>query len=208
MMDISFRWLGLLPYSEALDLQFKLHEEVKTQSGGFVLGLEHPAVITLGRRATVEDDLLAQESTLNEMKVQLFKVDRGGQATLHSPGQLVIYPILNLDKYKIGVKSFVEILHRVSQKTLEDYGIHSEIRYDSGLYTLRGKIVFTGLRIEQGVSRHGLAININNNLEQFSLIRPCGRAEETFDSIAYHHKDASSQEVFKLWQGHFSSEFS
>ncbi|RME16592.1 MAG: lipoyl(octanoyl) transferase [Bdellovibrio sp.] len=177
------QWLGLQKYEEGLRKQEQLCALIKGQRKGYVLGLEHEIVVTLGLRGSRDEDLIDRDA-LKRKNVPIIKVPRGGQATLHSPGQLVIYPLLPLKDWKIGVRAYVECLEKSSQNFLELYGIKSFRKEEEpGLYTSQGKIVFIGVQVSQGISRHGIAINVNNDLSYFSWIRSCGKLEDTFDRL-------------------------
>lgn len=187
-------WKGLLPYQEGLDLQKKYWSQTVTDGITRIIGCEHPTVITLGKRSEVTKDLVVPG-------FELVQIDRGGQATLHSPGQLVIYPIVDLKKNQLGVREFVNRLMQITQKTLAHYEVQS-FQKDGfpGLFTEEGKIVFCGLRIEKGVSRHGLSVNISNYLPLFDSIRSCGIAGASLDSIKKHRGlEVPTSQVFSTW---------
>ncbi|MCE3010187.1 MAG: lipoyl(octanoyl) transferase LipB [Proteobacteria bacterium] len=189
-----------MSFGDGLACQERAVEFVRSSEGskGLVLGLEHPAVITLGKRGTSED-VYQRDS-----RVPVVQVDRGGQATLHHPGQLVIYPILNFQNMGFQPRTWVEFLLRVTQGTLEKLGVATEHSDGAGLETKRGKIAFLGVRLRQGMSTHGLSINCCNDLQQFQWIRPCGvqgRALDKLENWAIKH---SPEDVFKLWVEEFS----
>lgn len=188
-------WLGNTPYITALEfMKNSQHEEI--------LGLEHPAVVTLGRRGDPKQDLT---SRFSPQDFELFQVERGGQATLHSPGQLVIYPLLSLRKYGLGVRQYVTHLERATMETLLDYGIQSHKRCDEpGLYTESGKLAFFGVRIQEGRTQHGLAINVSNDLSLFSAINSCGRRRECFDSMEKYGVTDSPERIFSVWCKNFN----
>lgn len=189
-------WCGLTSYPVGLELQAQAAHWAKSYQQTTLIGLEHESVITLGKRGDPKQDVFATA-------IPVLKTDRGGQATLHSPGQLVIYPVLNLKKYNLGVRDFVELCLKATENTLEDYGIRTKSSEGAGLETDSGKIAFLGLRIDQGISRHGISINICNDLNLFSAIRPCGRSNPPLDSLKQKGKDAKPKEVFEIWCRHF-----
>lgn len=197
-------WLGELSYDDGLRGQAMALEKAQEGQAGFILGLTHKSVVTLGKRARPEKDLLVSPLTLEDLGIELRFVDRGGEATLHGPGQLVIYPILPLTSLGVGVREYVELLEEASILTLKDYGIlaHRGAR-EPGLYTSQGKIAFFGVRVQNGVSTHGLSLNVSNDLDLFDLIRSCGVLNESFDSLASSGINAMPSEVFKVWTGHF-----
>lgn len=150
----------------------------------YLLGLEHSDVVTLGRRAVLKDDLRVSPEDLEKLNFQYFYANRGGQATLHNKGQLVIYPIINLNHYSISVREFVCILEKSIQAVLKNLGIETHLKDGiPGVFTDKGKIAFVGLHVSRGVTSHGISINISNNLEDFSLIRSCGVDKESFDKL-------------------------
>lgn len=211
-------WLGTTPYDKALQIQSQNWRELATQeslidrrcetTSGVTLGLEHPSVITLGKRGNARDDIAAEQELLQSLDIKILTLPRGGQATLHSPGQLVIYPIVRLADFQLGVRQFVHLLETVTIEVLAGYNICATQKgNEPGLYTNRGKIAFFGLQISQGVSTHGLAINVNNDLSLFQLIRSCGVANEKFDSVANYRIEnpISTQSLFERWSAEFYS---
>lgn len=198
--------MGVTPYSDGLDVQAEAAGKVALlarsggEASGMVFGLEHPAVVTLGKRGLAEADLRVSESELSERGVELFKTSRGGQATLHSEGQLVIYPVLPIQAWGIGARDLVCLLEKATIECLAQYGIKAHVGAEEpGLYTDFGKIAFFGLRISEGVSSHGLAINVRNDLGLFGLIRSCGRDHEKFDSLERCGIGVSVLELFETW---------
>lgn len=194
---LNLRWLGLVPYNEALALQNRACDHVRQYRSTYVLGLEHPAVVTLGKRGVAERDLVANCS------FSVMEVDRGGQATLHSPGQLVVYPILALNEWSLGVRQYVEILQKVTIASLAFLGIHSvsgdAVGCGPGIYTERGKIAFIGVRVERGIAYHGISINVFNDLDGFQQIRSCGIQNARVDRIGDYRQDISLRDLFFTW---------
>ena len=135
---------------------------------------------------------------------------RGGQATLHAPGQLVIYPCVHLTRIGIGVREYVGLLERTTQNFLKDLEIDSTPNpNEPGLYTEKGKIAFFGIRVTHAIASHGIAINVTNDLSLFKLIRSCGVDGEAFDSISERKKkfpSAPLKQLFALWVNHFRKE--
>jgi lipoate-protein ligase B len=207
------QWLGLTEYLPALQMQEKILADAASaaeflESTYFetILGLEHPTTITLGKRADPLKDIQVSIRTLKEKQVAIVGVERGGQATLHNPGQLVIYPIINLRGRGIRVRDYVHLLEDVTKRFLADYGIVACCRGDEpGLYTIKGKIAFFGVRVVRGVTSHGLAINVYNNLEEFAWIRSCGKATESFAKMADFGVTAALPELFAAWCTYFQT---
>lgn len=208
LFDLRSQWLGLVPYNEGLQLQDTFASSVRGDSQkAIVLGLEHPPVITLGIRGHRQTDIASSEATLIERGIPVFRIQRGGQATFHSPGQLVIYPILPLREWRLGVRHLVNILTEATQACLLQRGISTQSgQVEPGLYTERGKIAFFGLKIDRGVSSHGLAINVSNDLALFQCIRSCGTPDQPMDSVStvstLDHPDSMNwdlQAFFMTW---------
>lgn len=196
--DIQCLWKGEMPYRESLSLQEELKQKVYKGSQAFFVGFECPSCITLGLRGKKETDL--QAANEDYTGIEVVNIKRGGQATLHSLGQLVIYPVMDLLSWRIRPRDFLSILENITQRTLKQYGITAEKREDSaGLFTQAGKIAFFGIHISGGVSQHGLAINICNDLRLFNLIRSCGVTQRPHDSLQNYGLDPGLKEVFSLW---------
>ena len=166
-----------------------------------ILGMQHPAVITLGYRAHAENEILSADA------IPTVKIDRGGLATIHSEGQLVIYPILQLSQYGLGVRQYVDLLLETTAHVLrQSYGISAQ-RDESGvgLFTAAGKIVFCGIKVKSGVTQHGLSINMKNDLALFRHIIPCGFQNPKFDKVENYVSEFSPKDFFDSWVKEFSS---
>ncbi|MCB0366336.1 MAG: lipoyl(octanoyl) transferase LipB [Bdellovibrionaceae bacterium] len=201
---LEFRWLGEVPYEEGERLQQELSEEVRQSGRGIILGLEHSPVITLGIRGDSQDDLVSSEKERNDDGIQVIASKRGGQATLHSPGQLVIYPVLPTRAWKMGPKRLVCLLERSTSDLLQSFGVEViPAKDEPGLFTPRGKIAFFGLRINKGVSSHGLALNVTNDLRLFRHIRSCGQLNQPLDSLLFQGVSDKIPDLFKSWCGYF-----
>jgi len=164
---------GLLPYGEALQLQESLcRRRDQDDIGDTLLILQHPPVVTLGQGGGRED-LLISEGSLLQSGVELFETNRGGRATFHGPGQLVAYPILKLAD--LDLHAYLWKLEEVVLRMLKGWGIEAqrEARYP-GVWIGQEKIAAIGVAVRDHVTMHGLAINVNTNLEFFKLITPCG----------------------------------
>jgi len=197
-MQISPKYIGLSEYPQSLHLQNEYMAQVKGRDELILLGFEYNSVITLGKRGNEADDLL----NLNKNS-EVFKIERGGQATLHNLGQLVIYPIYDLRANGKGVRDFILFLNHAHEKTLQQLGIKAEYHEaEGGVMTLKGKMSFTGLRIDQGISSHGLSVNINNELNDFSQIRACGREKARLDRVKDYNVQIELPEYFETYQ-HF-----
>lgn len=203
--EIKKKWIGLFSYSEWLQLQEKSSKESLKQNKNFLFGLEHPKSITLGLRSFKdrEKNFLVSEKELKEKNIEIFPVLRGGEAALHSPGQLMIYPILNLRALKLKLKNYVECLLDTTISFLKAHQIEAfKKENETGVFTEKEKIAFLGLRFHKGIVSHGLAINVSNDLSLFSLIKNCGLKSASFDSLSSHFVFKKNQELFYEW-GHF-----
>lgn len=167
--------LGVVSYGEALELQTSYHERcVRGELDGVILALEHKPVITLGKHAT-EKDVFPSQEFLKQKGVDFFRTDRGGQVTCHMPGQLVLYPIISLEKLSLGVRPYVRALEDSCLDLLREYDVQGEVKDDSpGIWISGKKIASVGVRVKERVTLHGLALNISNHLDLFTWVSPCG----------------------------------
>jgi lipoyl(octanoyl) transferase len=166
---------GILPYEEAREAQSRLANQ--RQAGAIpdlLVLLEHPPVYTRGRRSTPEELPMGVE--WYEMQgIEVVDTDRGGRVTYHGPGQLVAYPIVSLRPYADDVHEYVRRLERVAIATLADHGVVAEtIAGLTGIWVGERKIGSIGVHVSRGVTTHGLAVNVNNDLQPFEWIVPCG----------------------------------
>jgi len=187
---IRATWLGRVPYREAWELQKRLAAARADELiGDRLLLLEHPAVLTLGRQAD-EGHVLASPETLAARGIEVLRVERGGEVTYHGPGQLVAYPILGLSRRGLLVRPLVRALEAAMIATCAEFGV-SAARRDGhpGCWCdpdgiAPRKIGALGLRVERGVSYHGIALNIAPDLADFDLIDACGMPGVASTSIA------------------------
>ncbi len=182
---LHVRDLGKIAYGEALELQKRLViERQEERIPDTLLLLEHPPVITRGKR-TAEEDLLLTPEELAEKGVELFDVDRGGEATYHGPGQLVGYLIFHLYQHQRRLKRFVYNIEEVFISILgERYGIEAgRDDHHRGVWVGSDKIAAIGISLHRGVTMHGFAFNINTNLDHFSWIVPCGIRDKGVTSL-------------------------
>ena len=171
---ISWKWLGLCAYEPSLALQVATWEACRTGGTDVCLALEHPPTITLGRRGT-SADLLATVIELTRRGLSCHATERGGGATYHAPGQLVLYPIVDLRARGIAIRTFVWLLEGIMLEIAEAAGVaaHRDPR-GHGIWTERGKLGAVGIRVRESISMHGLALNISPDLSGYALIAPCG----------------------------------
>ncbi len=139
-----------------------------------VLLLEHPPVFTLGRRGGLEN-LTVAEDILKDRGIPIVQVERGGNITFHGPGQLVIYPIVDLKSARLGVVDYVEMLEEVVIRVAADWGITSDRNpLNRGVWVGNRKLASVGVAVRRGISFHGVALNVNLSIEPFTWINPCG----------------------------------
>ncbi len=173
--ELDIRDCGIMAYGKALHLQRDLvRQRIDGRIADTILLIEHEPVITLGIRKT-ENILLSTKEDLKEKGIELHSVKRGGGTTAHNPGQIVIYPILNIKTIGFGVSDYVRQLEAIGIELLGELGIKSERKKGlPGLWVGEKKIASIGVKIRKYVSFHGMAININNDLGIFDNIVPCG----------------------------------
>jgi lipoyl(octanoyl) transferase len=174
--------LGTMGYRDAWALQERVHAEVVAGAGERVLLVEHPPVITFGRRPGVERNVVAPQALLDARGVETVPSDRGGDVTFHGPGQLVAYPIIRLIDHRLSVGGYVNALERAVIDALARFdvparkddcavGVWAEDPPGSGPLA---KVCAIGVRVRRGVTLHGLALNVTTDLSYFDLIVPCG----------------------------------
>ncbi len=196
-------YLGLIDYNTAVKTQQVLGKLAKSKNQVSVIGLQHPAVITLGRRADEATELLLNH---NASAIPTVRSSRGGLATLHSEGQLVIYPILNLKYFKLGVRDYVHLLLLTTQELLQKFGITSTIDLNgAGVFTADGKISFCGIEVHEGITGHGISLNVRNDLRLFQIIRSCGVQDLDLDSLARHSVTDTLGGIFQKWSTCFQA---
>jgi lipoate-protein ligase B len=173
---MHIRYLGLIPYRDALGIMESIHSKIKEDptKDGVILVVQHPPTITMGKRNLLDDMLIPPEQ-LKYKGIAYHKIDRGGSVTVHEPGQIVVYPIFHIEKQKQSVRSYVNHLEQAMIETAAHFGVvvkRDEI--NPGVWLGKNKIGAVGIRILNKVTKHGIAFNVNNSLETFSNIVPCG----------------------------------
>ena len=195
---------GLQNYIEVWDLQHRL---AKARAEGRVpdtlLLVEHPPVITLGRKGSYESIRVSQE-LLHELGVRVIAVERGGDATFHGPGQLIGYPIIVIQGRGRKVRAFVQSLEEVMIRVLGDFTIIANRNPGNpGVWVDGAKIGAIGITVQHQVSFHGFALNVNNDLSGFDLIHPCGMRGVAVTSMANCLGNSVSMDLVKgslVWQ--------
>lgn len=172
---LQIRDCGIADYREILQMQQLLREKrQQNEISNTVLIVEHPAVITLGARQS-SNRLLVNRDELARKHIDVVDVRRGGGTTAHNPGQLVFYPILNLQKTGLGINEYIRELEAIGAELLKQLNVHSTRRKGApGLWIGARKIASIGVRVSRYITYHGMAINIQNDLSIFDFIVPCG----------------------------------
>ncbi len=202
--------LSLTEYRAALDLQRNI--ALARQSGviekDVVLILEHPPVFTLGRRAGTEN-LKVSSAFLERKKIPVIPVDRGGDITFHGPGQLVIYPIIDLTKAGLKVIDYVTGLEEIMLGTAADWKIPAERNSaNRGIWVAGRKLGSVGISVKRGISFHGCALNVNLSLKPFKWINPCGLQNVGVTSMEKElSQKISMSQVREVVKHHFKSAF-
>ncbi|MCD6565427.1 MAG: lipoyl(octanoyl) transferase LipB [Bacteroidales bacterium] len=201
--EVIFRDLGKIDYKEAWDYQEKLFDEIVTlkkqnrdsEKGkqknikNHLLFCEHPHVYTLGKSGS-ENNLLIDQLQLKAKNASFFKINRGGDITYHGPGQIVGYPIFDLELFNVRIKQYINKLEESIIKTLSIYNLEGErLKNGTGVWLnpevpgKARKICAIGVRVSRFVTMHGFAFNVNTNLEYFNYINPCGFVDKGITSL-------------------------
>jgi lipoate-protein ligase B len=202
--------LSLTEYRAALDLQRNI--ALARQSGviekDVVLILEHPPVFTLGRRAGTEN-LKVSSTFLERKKIPVISVDRGGNITFHGPGQLVVYPIIDLTKAGLKVIDYVTGLEEIMLRTVSGWKIPAERNSaNRGIWVAGRKLGSVGISVKRGISLHGCSLNVNLSLKPFKWINPCGLQNVGVTSMeAEFSQKISMSQVREVLAHHFESVF-
>jgi len=165
--------LGRMEYQAAWDLQVRIQaRQIEGTMGPVVLTVEHPPTITVGRRGTA-DEVIAPEPVLRQRGVTVVETDRGGQVTYHGPGQLVVYPLVNVEH--IGLHEYLRLMEEAVIRTVGRWGIEGyRVEGRTGVWVGKEKICAIGIRVRRWWALHGLALNVTTDLNHFGLIIPCG----------------------------------
>lgn len=177
--------LGIVKYLDALKLQEKLLLDRKIgRVSDLVLSLQHPPTYTLGKRKT-DHNLLIPESGLKSLGAELHYTERGGDITFHGPRQAILYPIFSLREISFGARKYVEGLESVMIEVASMHGVKARPGYkgETGVWVGERKIGAIGVRISSGITTHGLAFNIDNDLSWYENIVPCGIEDKGVTSL-------------------------
>ena len=202
-MRVDCQWVGLMPYKECWEYQQRLFNELLAKQGeggdhaGTIIFVEHPAVYTLGKSGNM-GNMLIDEARLKALGAEFYHIDRGGDITFHGEGQVVCYPILDLEKLGIGLRRYIEILEQSIIETVAEFGIEGrrlegatgvwlcdEMESGRGEKLQRNwrKICAIGVKASRFVTMHGLALNASTDLNWFTMINPCGFVDKGVTSL-------------------------
>jgi lipoyl(octanoyl) transferase len=222
MADFNFVDKQLLDYKECWDLQESLLAQIveeKRLSGGpsathFFLLVEHPHVYTLGKSGN-EHNLLIREDFLKKIDATYYRINRGGDITYHGPGQLVGYPIIDLEYFRLGIREFIARMEESIIGTLGVYGLRGQrkegatgVWLDAEDAGKARKICAIGVRVSRFVTMHGFALNVNTDLRYFSYINPCGFSSFAVTSLAQElGSPVEMEEIKEVLKAQFCREY-
>jgi len=187
----KLRYLGVQPYQSTFERMQAFTNERSRETPDEIWVLEHEPVFTQGQAGKAEH-------LLNPGDIPVVQVDRGGQVTYHGPGQLVIYLMLDLKRNNLGVRDLVTLMEAAVVDLLSEFGIEAAPKPDApGVYVEGRKICSLGLRVRRGCSFHGLALNVDMNLEPFLRINPCGYAGLEMTQLAMLTEQVEISQVAK-----------
>lgn len=226
--QVDFEDLGEIDYQEAWNYQESLfkkvvsiklanrpfHEDEKQFTGNHLIFCEHPHVFTLGKSGD-EKHLLLSADKLKERHISYYKINRGGDITYHGPGQLVVYPILDLDYFFTDIHRYMRTLEEAVILTLADYNIKGDrlknltgVWIDADKPAKARKICAMGVRTSHWVTMHGIALNVNTDLRYFSFIVPCGITDKSVTSMEKElGKKVDMEEVKERLKKHMATVF-
>ncbi len=218
MADFNYTDIGLKDYKEVWDLQEQILAEIVAEKretkkaspkNQFIL-VEHPHVYTLGKSGD-EKNLLAQGEFLDKIEATFYKINRGGDITYHGPGQIVGYPIIDLEYFQLGVREYIAKMEDAIIATLAEYGLEGNrkkgatgVWLDAEHPSRARKICAIGVRVSRYVTMHGFALNVNTDMRYFSYINPCGLTFGVTSIRQELGKEASMEEVKKILQEKFN----
>ncbi len=224
-LKVLFEDLGLIDYKKAWDYQEDLLREMVSRKlsaseinnppeAGTLIFCEHPHVYTIGRSGS-EANLLMNEEQLKKIGASFYKINRGGDITYHGPGQLVAYPIFDLERLDIGVRKYISLLEEAIIQTLAEFHISGDrLEGATGVWletkspSKSRKICAIGVRVSRLVSMHGFALNVQSDLDYFRYINPCGFVDKGVTSMTQENlKPVGIEEVKKVLKQKVSSVF-
>lgn len=210
-MELKILDSGVTDYGEMLTMQRMLHSRMVERKKSkdkidteYLILTEHLPVVTLGRHAN-EDNLLMTSDCMMSRGIGVYHIERGGDVTYHGPGQLVVYPLIDLEYHHLGVKDYVDMLEEVVIRTIAAFGLRGErVNGASGVWIGRGtpgerKICALGVKCSRYVTMHGLALNVNTDMSGFEIINPCGFKDKGVTSMARElGREIPMEEVKKI----------
>jgi lipoyl(octanoyl) transferase len=211
MKQVKYIDLGLKDYKETWDFQQDIQTHlIRAKTGEdqspvlpCLIFVEHPHVYTLGKSGS-ENNLLINEGFLKTINATYYKIDRGGDITYHGPGQLVGYPIFDLDALGLGVKSYIFKIEESIIELAKEFGLHAKrlegatgVWLESAGNSSQRKLCAIGVKVSRGVTMHGFALNINTDLSYFSWINPCGFTDKGVTSIQKETDSEISMDLVK-----------
>ncbi len=227
-IPVIYKDLGLMDYEEAWDYQEILFHDIKNAKirnwdlpqcevlpkSNFLLFCEHPHVYTIGKSGK-ESNLLIDEEQLKARGAKVYKTNRGGDITYHGPGQIVGYPVLDLEDFGLGIKTYIDKLEQSIIDTLADYGLKGErlkgatgVWLEAGIKGKERKICAIGVRASRYVTMHGFAFNVNTDLNYFNYINPCGFVDKGVTSLQKElGKEMNIDEVKQRLRNHIARTF-
>jgi len=187
---LIYKDLNIIDYKEAWDFQVSLFEKLlqnkieKKENPNYLLFCEHPHVYTLGKHGKKEN-LLLSEAAIKKQNIAFYPINRGGDITYHGFGQLLVYPILDLENFKIGLREYIFLLEETVIQFLSDFDIKSfRLKNAAGVWIdSKHKICAIGVKASRMITMHGLALNINTDLKYFDFINPCGFKDKKATSM-------------------------
>jgi len=203
MKEVIFQDIGLTHYKQAWDYQENLFRQIisgkieghsstsnsKLQTPNYLIFCEHHPVVTLGKSGNA-GNLLMSEAWLRQRGIEFYRINRGGDITFHGPGQIVGYPILNLDMFFTDIGKYMRLLEEMVIRTLDEYGIKGEripkvtgVWLDADKPARARKICAMGIHCSRWVTMHGFALNVNTDLAFFNYIVPCGINDKQVTSL-------------------------
>jgi len=201
-MPLIVRHLGEVDYDDTWQKMQEFTRTRQADTADELWFLQHPPVFTMGKNGKAEH-------LLNTAEIPVINVDRGGQVTYHGPGQIVVYTLLDLNRLHIGVRQLVTTIEQTVVELLSAYGIDANARREApGVYVNGAKIAALGLRVRKGCSFHGMALNVDMDLEPFTRINPCGYEGLEVTQIKQYVDDVQMAEVVDNLQQHLIDRFS
>ena len=201
--NIKVMDLGYSSYEKVWDLQKKMqNQRINSRINDTLIFVEHEPVYTLGKNANKNHVLQNIDPD-----IKIYHIERGGDVTYHGPGQLVVYPIIDLSNYKKSISWYMRAIEQVSIDTLSEYNIKAvRNRYLTGVWVEDEKIAAQGVKISRWVTMHGFSINVNTNLEHYNNIIPCGIFDRGVTSMSkLLGRDVNIDRLKMIVHKHFNS---